>query len=199
MAHKRKSGTCRCTCVLSGVRQKDRGRNAHCETRDENIGVVYVTLKEAANLYRRSGINPPPELADEEQIRKHKYGARYKVLDGIRFDSTLEAEAYRILMLWEKAGKINRVIRQPVYTLQEGFRDESGKWHRAVRYIADFFYTERDNEAEDGAPPKRYVTVDVKGFRTPAFRIKEKIFRAKYPDQILEVWDRAKVKELARL
>jgi hypothetical protein len=156
-----------------------------------------MTRTEASQLYRNLGRTPPMDLRDEELPRKHKYGASKKEVDGITFDSSLEAQAYQILKLWERAGKINPIMRQPLYTLQEGFRDTHGKWHRSVRYIADFFYTERD--AEDGAPPSRYVTVDVKGYPTPAFRIKEKLFRAKYPEIELQIWDRAKVKELSRL
>jgi hypothetical protein len=47
----------------------------------------------------------------------------------------------------------------------------TGKRVRAITYIADFAYV------ENGQP----VTIDVKGARTEAYRIKSKLFMARYP------------------
>lgn len=63
----------------------------------------------------------------------------------------------------------------------EGFRDSSGKRHRAIKYIADFRY--RDSVGglviED---VKGYDKKRKKPYTTDVFKIKEKLFRNRYPD-----------------
>lgn len=88
------------------------------------------------------------------------------------YDSKAEARRGRELRLMEQAGDISALELQPVYVLQEGFRDSTGTWHHPITYRADFQY--RDHG--------RLVVEDVKGFRTPEFRIKEKLFRHRYPN-----------------
>lgn len=146
------------------------------------------TAAEAAELCRRAGA-PIPECPVKSKAEK--YGRVKKEVDGIVFDSTSEAEAYRILKLLKLGREIFGLDLQPEYVLQDGFRDESGKWHRAVKYVADFRFARI-------ADQHKIILVDVKGIQTPAFRIKEKLFRAKFPEIDLQIWGRQKVKELAR-
>ena len=129
--------------------------------------------------------------------RKEKYGRIKKEADGIVFDSTSEAEAYRVLKLWSAGGYIFGLDLQPEYVLQDGFRDESGKWHRAIKYVADFRFAYTRNVATMHRPHS-IIVVDVKGVLTPAFRIKEKLFRQRYPELDLQIWNRDKVRELSR-
>ena len=49
-----------------------------------------------------------------------------------------------------------------------------GKSHRPITYIADYVITDDENNE---------LVVDVKGKKTPEFRLKEKMFLAKYPDK----------------
>lgn len=91
-----------------------------------------------------------------------KYGNVRTELDGIRFDSKAEAERYAFLKLMQKIGEVSDLEIQP------GFRLEvNGKL--ICTYKGDFAY--RDKQG-------RFVVEDVKGFRTPAFNLKAKLFRA---------------------
>lgn len=142
-----------------------------------------------------SGLTPRPLSSGS---RKEKYGRVKKEVDGIVFDSTSEAEAYKVLKLWESIHAISGLKLQPVFVLQEKFTEASTdgprKSHRAIKYIADFQFSWPSSN--------RFVSsvtvVDVKGVLTPAFRIKEKLFRQKFPDLDLQIWNRDRVRELSR-
>lgn len=104
-----------------------------------------------------------------------KYGARKTKIDGIVFDSRAEAEFY--LQLKER-DDIEKVELQPEFTLLEGFdhpakRTKAGNPSkvRKVSYVADFLVTQKDGEK---------LVIDVKGFKTPVFRLKAKMFLAKF-------------------
>lgn len=133
------------------------------------------TSMDLADAYRRLGMEPPAS----EAPKANKYGARRKEVDGIVFDSAKEAHVYVGLKLMEACGKIHCLERQKVFLLQDPFRDDAGKRHRAITYRADFVYS-------TGKPP-RCVVVECKGFKTPVWRMKEKMFRARYPNIRLEV------------
>lgn len=100
-----------------------------------------------------------------------KYGNRKTVVDGIKFDSKVEAERYKELRLMEKAGEIRDLVLQPKFLLQDKFKHK-GKTERAVKYIADFKYF----DVLRGV----YVVEDVKGVETEAFKIKRKLFLKRY-------------------
>ena len=114
------------------------------------------------------------ELVEEENPeKKSKYSSAKTDVDGIRFDSKKEAEFYAELKLREKAGEISRLRLQPIYLLQEAFKHE-GKQYREIEYVADFEYIENGET----------VVVDVKGFRTPVYMIKRKLFLYRYGDKV---------------
>lgn len=100
-----------------------------------------------------------------------KYGNLKTEVDGIVFDSRREAHRYRELRLLERAGVIRDLRLQPAYELQAAFR-KGGKHYPAIRYIADFEYVENN----------RIVIEDVKGVRTKEYRIKKKLFEARFSD-----------------
>ncbi len=80
--------------------------------------------------------------------------------------SAAEAERYRQLMRLEMYGKILRLETQPAYDLVVNN-------HKITRYRADFRY--------DVVMPggwHRHVIEDIKGFVTPEFVIKAKLFDA---------------------
>lgn len=91
--------------------------------------------------------------------------------DGYTFDSKAEARRWDELLLLEQGGAISGLVVHPMYELQAAFTDASGKRHRAISYEGDFGYTERG----------RAVVEDVKGHRTEVFKLKEKMFRYRYP------------------
>ena len=99
-----------------------------------------------------------------------KYSNKKTELDGYTFDSKTEANRYAELMLAEKAGDISNLELQPKFLLEV-----NGK--KIATYIADFRYIENG----------KTVVEDVKGVKTPVYRIKKKLTEALYDVKIIEV------------
>ena len=101
---------------------------------------------------------------------KSKYRNRRITQDGIHFSSLKEAHRYQELSLLAKAGEISGLQLQVRFAL---------KVKRTVvgTYIADFIYWTKENE---------FVVEDVKGFRTPIYRLKAKLMKAISGIEILE-------------
>jgi hypothetical protein len=106
-----------------------------------------------------------------------KYGNRPTVQNGYLFDSQAESRRYFDLLILERTGEIAALEVHPSYELQPAFKDKRGRKHRAIRYEGDFSYQEGG----------KLVVEDIKGVRTPAFILKEKLFLYKYPDIDLRV------------
>lgn len=107
--------------------------------------------------------------------RRPKYGNRKTVVDGITFDSAREAKRYGELLLLYKAGEIGEPALQPEFKIVVNGVE-------ICKYRADFSYRVLD-------PPYhlRIVVEDVKGVRTPVYRLKKKLVEALYGIQIREV------------
>lgn len=105
---------------------------------------------------------------------RNKYRNIKTEIDGITFDSRKEAEYYSDLKMQEKAGLISELELQPHFLLQDKFRYE-GKTMRKIEYIADFKYID-----EEGVT----TVVDVKGQKTDVYKLKKKLFLAKYGENI---------------
>lgn len=105
----------------------------------------------------------------------NKYYNKKTTIDGITFDSKIEAKRYKELKLMEQAGLIKDLVLQPQYELLKGFK-RRGKTYRKVTYIADFAYF--DNEKN------RKVIEDVKGFETKDFKLKLKYFLSNLDEDI---------------
>jgi hypothetical protein len=106
--------------------------------------------------------------------RAHKYRAKRTELDGITFPSLKEAGRYAELVMLEQAGAISHLevdahtaIRYPLVV--NGFK--------VCDYRPDFRYRERG----------QVVCEDTKGFQTPVFQLKAKLFRALYTDTELRI------------
>ena len=113
-----------------------------------------------------------------------KYGNRKVIIDGIVFDSQREAQRYCELKLLIRAGHIKNLRLQEEYTLiPSQFEYNNGKQgkciERAVKYIADFVYT--DNKTGET------VVEDVKGMRTKEYIIKRKLMLYKHGIRVREV------------
>ena len=106
--------------------------------------------------------------------RRSKYGNRKVEIDGLRFDSKAEALYYSELKLRQRTGEILFFRTQPRYRLLDSF-EKDGKKHRPIDYIADFEIHHQDGSLE---------VIDVKGYKTDVFRLKEKMFNAKYPHKL---------------
>ncbi len=98
-----------------------------------------------------------------------KYNAIPTVRDGIKFASASEARRYRELKLLQSAGAISDLKLQVKYPcVVNGVK--------VCDYVSDFDYT------EDG----KRITEDVKGFKTPVYRLKKKLVKAIYGITISE-------------
>ena len=107
-------------------------------------------------------------------MRRSKYRAIPTVIDGIRFASKAEAKRYQELRLLERAGEITALELQPRYPIHSHRTGE-----RVMVYVADFRYL---------AKGARVTTVeDVKGVKTPVYRLKKKFAEAEYGIQIQEI------------
>lgn len=106
--------------------------------------------------------------------RKNKYGNRRVKIGGQMFDSKAEAHRYLVLKSAEEEGKISGLILQPRFVLIPAFIAHNGHRVRELAYVADFGYTEIQDNGE------LQVVEDVKGHATQAFRLKEKMFRYFY-------------------
>ena len=100
-----------------------------------------------------------------------KYKAKKTRVGDIVFDSKKEAGRYMQLKLLQSAGEIANLELQPRFTLQEKFT-LNGKTIRKIEYVADFKYTDMKTGAT--------VVEDVKGMRTDVYKLKRKLFLAKY-------------------
>lgn len=98
--------------------------------------------------------------------RQHKYRAKQTILNGHKFPSKKEAERYQQLLLLARAGQITELEIQPRFELVAG-----------ISYVADFRYKEGD----------KVVIEDTKGYQTPEFRLKLKLFRHFYPHADLRI------------
>lgn len=101
--------------------------------------------------------------------QRSKYNAKKVAIDGITFDSKAEARRYGELKLMLAAKTIEDLkthTRFPIVVCDEKICD----------YEGDFYYFEVGNNGGG-----HYVVEDVKGCITQVFRLKEKLFRARYP------------------
>lgn len=103
-------------------------------------------------------------------FNRSKYGNKKTEIDGIKFDSKLEAEYYQLLKFQKAHGHIQDFELQPRYQLQESFKF-NGKTYRAINYVADFKITQNDGSL---------VVVDCKGVQTDVFKMKAKMFIKQY-------------------
>lgn len=108
-------------------------------------------------------------------VRNDAEGKAARTIDGILFASKAEAKRYFELKLLEKAGKIGPLERQYQYDL-------TVNGYKVGTYIADFVYI----EYIDGADRLPHVE-DVKGVRTPLYRLKKKLMKAIYGIDIIEI------------
>jgi hypothetical protein len=104
-------------------------------------------------------------------MRRSKYHAKPRTVDGVRFASIRESRRYQDLRLLEKAGEIHDLELQPKFPLYV-CRRQNGELHQVCTYIADFRYRE--------GPQGILVVEDSKGIQTQVFRLKRKMFESQY-------------------
>lgn len=125
------------------------------------------------------------KVAKAKPARKSSGNSRAikKEVDGIIFDSTMEANYYEYLKAEQLKGSIVRFELQPVFVLLEDHvHPHTGKKVRGIKYISDFvvYY-----------PDGSMLIIDTKGRETPDFKLKRKLFDFLYPELTLQliIWD----------
>jgi hypothetical protein len=101
-----------------------------------------------------------------------KYHAKPEIVDGIRFASQREAKRYRELRLLVKANQITALDIQPNFPILV-------KDVPICRYVGDFAYLDYRTG--------RRIVEDVKGVKTPVYRLKKKLVKAIYGIDIQEI------------
>ena len=104
----------------------------------------------------------------------NKYRAKKTTIDGITFDSKKEAARYAELKLMERGKAIKYLKLQPEFPIE--VKDHKGDYVKICTYKADFVYHEGD----------RLIVEDVKGVRTPVYKLKKKLVEALYGIEIIE-------------
>lgn len=105
-----------------------------------------------------------------------KYKNKKVTIDGIKFDSQLEASYYEYLKEQMKLGVVKDFQMQTKYVLQEAF-EHNGIKERKIEYKADFVvqYSDGHEEVIDIKPNNLQLI-------RPEFKIKRKLLLYKYPD-----------------
>lgn len=107
-----------------------------------------------------------------------KYRAQRTEVDGIVFHSKKEARRFSELKLLERAGEIEGLECQPKFPLHIMRSFWPGDYVNCGNYYADFRYT----NLCDG----EIIVEDVKGMKTPIYRLKKKMVEGIYGIQIRE-------------
>lgn len=106
-----------------------------------------------------------------------KYNNIKKEIDGILFDSTMEANYYLYLLKEKAEGRIIEIRLQPIFLLMPAFRKFS-QLIRKIEYKADFLVTYADGTR---------LVIDVKGMLTDTFKLKAKLFDYYHSDLELKL------------
>lgn len=114
---------------------------------------------------------------------KNKYGAVKTMVDGITFDSKMEARFYEFVKQMKADGKIADFEMQTRYEIFPAFKKD-GTTFRKIEYKSDFDIIHHDGSLE---------VIDVKGVETDVFKIKRKLFEKAYPDLRLQTITYSKI------
>ncbi len=97
------------------------------------------------------------------------------IINGIKFDSKLEAEHYAYFLKNESI-KIKKV--QPIYKINEPFEYSDPFSKKGTRKMAKTIYTPDFLIEVDGID--KPVVIEVKGLPTPVYQLRKKLFIQKY-------------------
>lgn len=105
--------------------------------------------------------------------KTNKYSNEKIIVDGIEFDSKLEARRWQQLNLLQKAGNIKDLRRQIKFELQPSYI-KNDKVIQSINYVADFVYYDLNK--------RQFIIEDTKGYKTEIYKLKKKILEYKYPE-----------------
>ena len=147
-----------------------------------------------AEVYKQRGEACPVQTACGDGRKQHKYHAQPVTIDGHRFASGLEARHYQSLKIAAEKGWITDLELQPRFILQEKLKLPSGATQRSIFYVADFRFKQDGRDVivdvKAGDHPIKLPNGRIYDPRTPMFKLKQKLFRLKYPEIDLQIWGR---------
>lgn len=108
------------------------------------------------------------------RFSQNKYKAKRTTVDGMTFHSQKEARRYVELKLLERAGEIQNLQLQRKFPLEVG-------GVKIGSYIADFAYRDLRPRVTE------FIVEDVKGFKTPVYRLKKKLMKALFQIDVQEI------------
>lgn len=117
--------------------------------------------------------------AQRERSAKRKYNNHPTERNGIKFDSRKEANRYDELMFLRQAGEIDNLKLQPQFTLQESYMTPEGERVRAIRYVADFSYTQGSQMVVEDVKSKATATAQ--------YKTKKKLMQERFGISVKEV------------
>jgi Protein of unknown function (DUF1064) len=103
--------------------------------------------------------------------KHHKYAAQPQVTCDGKFASKKELKRWNELKVLESAGELINLEHDPALCTFELYGQDGST---VCKYIADYVYMERGKQ----------IAEDCKGFKTPLYRLKRKLFQAQYKDWI---------------
>lgn len=103
-------------------------------------------------------------------MKKSKYNAKKVQYGNLTFDSKLELTLWQYLERLQAEGKIEHLQRQVKFELLP-----KSALYRPITYIADFVYDIKISDTETA-----HIIADAKGMVLPEFKLKQKLFFAKY-------------------
>lgn len=108
--------------------------------------------------------------------KRAKYRNVKTEVDGLKFDSKKEAKRWIELKQLLDAGRISNLMRQVMFQLVPQVVLD-GRKQQPVKYVADFQYQLGD----------QIIVEDVKGFKTPEYRMKRKMMKAFLGIEVQEI------------
>jgi hypothetical protein len=112
------------------------------------------------------------------RLGRSKYRAVPTIVDNIRFASKKEAKRYSELKMLQQSGQIFGLSMQAPYPFYYPCNPGEPLGKKMFTYVADFVYLKPSGEV---------VIEDVKGMRTPLYKLKKKLVEAQWKFTIREV------------
>ena len=153
----------------AGIRERNRGKFADDLAASQAPGLSKQP-KPAAPETTQGRADEAVAVEKDGRMTRPKYGNKKTEVDGILFDSKVEAARWVTLRRAEESGLICYLKRQYAFVLAPSVKLLGEKRTRpAIRYVADFVY-----KTPHGSD---LFVEDVKGFDTPMSRLKRHLMK----------------------
>lgn len=143
--------------------------------KSKSMLIYYQELKELKKKKIISNFDVPSKKEQTVEMKTSKFRAVKIMIDDHVFPSILESKFYIFLKKNMKGLGIKSFEIQVTFELQEKFK-KYGKSIRAITYTPDFKLTYNNGDV---------IYIDTKGKVTEEFKIKQKLFDFKFPQDTL--------------